>query len=137
MTEEKEEQYITKEELIKLLTEYDKKVQERFKTFAENIYKDLTAALSDLKNTLQQNQQTNQNPQQFQISPELISLALQFLRGGGSSEIDKLKDKIFTRWLTRKDIYERLTDRIFLKSIEKVLGEEVRKEIEKELEKEE
>ncbi|MEM5828533.1 MAG: hypothetical protein QW197_03490 [Candidatus Aenigmatarchaeota archaeon] len=133
MSEEKKEEktYLTKEELLEILKEYDKKQQERFKQFAENVYKDLTAALNDLKNMYVQTQQIQQqNQQQNTNLQDQLSALLTLMRFMQPSDpLANLKDKIFMSWLRRKDIIERISDKLLKKSLENILSKEELKDL--------
>jgi len=142
MTEEKKEEkkveYVTKEELKEIL-----------KNVVEGIYKDISAAFNDFKtmiNEIQKNQQAlaqlslqKQNPPNNNSQQQIdLTTLLQLMRFFMPQQdpLEKLKNKIFEKWLTRKDILERVNDKLMRKAIEKLLGEEA-KEIFKEEEEEE
>jgi len=81
-------------------------------------------------------QTQTQVPQVPQFDLESLAPLLQFFLGGGKSELDKLKDKVFLRWLTRKTVYENLVDKMFLRFAKKMLSKEEFEELKKVFEEE-
>jgi len=80
--------------------------------------------------------QTQTQPMPIQFDLESLAPLLQFFLGGGKSELDKLKDKVFLRWLTRKTVYESLVDKMFLRFAKKMLSKEEFEELKKVFEEE-
>jgi len=125
-----------------------KELEQRIKALEEGMAQTLQA-LQNINKFFEQIQKqkeeatapNNPIPQtQTQVVPQfdLESLAplLQFFLGGGKSELDKLKDKVFLRWLTRKTVYENLVDKMFLKFAKKMLSKEEFEELKKVFEEE-
>jgi len=75
--------------------------------------------------------QTQTQPMPIQFDLESLAPLLQFILGGGKSELDKLKDRVFLKWLTRKTVYESLVDKMFLRLAKKMLSKEEYEEIKK------
>ena len=148
MNEEKKEDLdkpITKKELLEILKDLQEKnyqvMAESFKIQNERITK-MEEALNTLFEALKKqvtNQQVQQ-PQQANLVDQLamlMQLAKMFGLGQNpNKEVEALKDKVFRSWLLRKDIIEKVNEKLMKKSIEKLLGEEA-KDILKDLEEKE